>query len=263
MSEIALAKLVPALTVSAVFVWLTLRRRMLRLNGALAAASMGLWVLFWAGWPWLLPLFFFFLSSVFIGKWNKKRLGAADSKQGRPRDFWQVWCNGGVYAVLATGAAGPSAEWALPLMVLSLAVSTADTWASEIGQYFRQTTWDVLRWQQVPVGLSGGVSWAGTLAGLAGAAAMALLGTALLPAPTLTQTGWIALGGFTGMVIDSLLGAGLQARYRDATSNALSDQSGPDSRRISGYRWMNNDAVNWWSNVLTVLLNFPLLAWCD
>ncbi len=246
------------LAFSALFVWYTRRRKALSTGGALAAAAVGLWVLWWAGPRWLLPLFFFFVSGTLLGRRTNGRSSAVDTKHGQPRDAWQVLCNGGIYAVLSTLIrVWPASDIPETLMALSLAVSTSDTWSSEIGQYFRQKTVDILRWKPVPPGLSGGVSGAGTLGGLAGAAAMALLCSILMydglePKFVLD----ITAGGFAGMLSDSLLGAGLQARYQNEPGGAWSDQAGPAGRLYSGLRWMTNDAVNFWSNALTTLAGY-------
>lgn len=233
------------------FVWYTRRKRALTLDGALSAAAVGLWVLWFAGPLWLLPLFFFFITGTLLGRLSKGRPSAADAKHGKPRDYRQVLCNGGIFAALATAAAGAYREQALLFMCVSMAVSTSDTWSSEIGQYFRQKTWDILRWRPVPVGLSGGVSLAGTLGGLAGAAALAVFGSLLiaghLDAFLLFR---ITSAGFSGMLLDSLFGAGLQARYRDPETGSLSDQQSTGNALFSGYRWLGNDAVNLWSNAV-------------
>lgn len=247
-----IALLGAGLLFATLFVGYTRRKKALTTGGALSAAAAGLWVLWFAGPQWLLPLFFFFISGTLLGRLTRRRPSAGDAKHGRPRDHWQVLCNGGIYAVLATFVA----DWpgSAVLMALSLAVSNSDTWSSEIGQFFRQKTVDILRWRRVPPGLSGGVSAAGTLGGLAGAATMALLCNFLLCKEL--DAGLIlrlTAGGFAGMVLDSLLGAGLQARYQAALTGELSDRPGPDMRLYSGIRWMSNDGVNFWSNALVTL----------
>ncbi len=252
MNERFITLLLPGIAFAILFVWYTRRKNALTPDGALAAAFSGLWVLWFAGPLWLLPLFFFFISSTLLGKLVKSQSNATDVKHGQARDYRQVLCNGGIYTLLATWAKGPQSEQILLLMALSVAVSTADTWSSEIGQYFRQKTWDILRWKPVPAGLSGGVSAAGTAGGFAGALALAI-GCNFLISKQLDfkLVCFVTTGGFAGMLLDSLLGAGLQARYQDQQTGALSDQPAGYRHLVSGLPWMSNDAVNLWSNVLS------------
>jgi uncharacterized protein (TIGR00297 family) len=233
------------------FSFLTIRRKALTPGGALAASAVGLCVLFNAGWIWLLPLFLFFLTSTMLGKLTKSWKLQSDPKHGKPRDYKQVLCNGGIYAVLAVWAPNPQV---LTAMAISMAVSTADTWSSELGMYFRGNTFDILRRKPVPVGLSGGVSWQGSAAGLTGGLLIALLCSTMLYD---TLNGYfiaaVTLSGFAGMTTDSLLGAGFQARYRNQ-NGLLSDTPEKTSDLYSGFRLITNDAVNLLSNVLTTIL---------
>jgi uncharacterized protein (TIGR00297 family) len=245
--------LIIGLILSAAFIYVTVRRRSLTLSGAFTAAAIGCWVIWFAGPVWLIPLFFFFLSGTLLSRLNKGSRTAADAKAGQPRDAVQVLCNGGIYALLATWAATPDAFWYLGGMLASIAVSTSDTWASETGIYFRRATWDMLRWKRVPVGLSGGVSDAGSLGGLAGAAAMAAVGFLLLQKETLFLS--VLSAGFGGMLLDSLLGAAFQARYL-LKNGGLSDTPDGHSGPASGLYWMTNDAVNLLSNIIATF------TWC-
>ncbi|MBB4080650.1 uncharacterized protein (TIGR00297 family) [Lewinella aquimaris] len=212
-------------------------RGSLTVGGALAAVVIGVVVAYCAGVEWLLPLFVFFLSSGLIGRLLPVELEAGDAKDKQPRDLVQVLCNGGIYGLLAL-LGGPQ-----ELMLVTMAVASSDTWASEIGKYFRQPTYDILRLRRVPPGLSGGVSVAGTLGGAAGAASVAMLAFLLLANADTTVVLRIAAVGFFGMLLDSLLGAGLQARY-DHPERGLSDTRRAGSRLSSGYNWMTNDLVN-------------------
>jgi uncharacterized membrane protein len=65
--------------------------------------------------------------------------------------------------------------------------------------------------------------------------------------------------GWWGMLLDSVLGAGLQARYRDAKGR-LSDRPGPGYRLVGGWQYMTNDVVNLLAFTLTVLLAYSSSA---
>lgn len=246
-----------AVVVAFLFARFTIRRQVLTADGAVTAACLGLWVLFFSSsilslWPLLL----FFITSILLGRLSKRRAVTSDAKHGQARDYRQVICNGGIYAVVV--ALSQSASFLrggdIPLFIAltiaaqaSLAISTADTWASEIGIYFRGKTYDIWRWRPTPVGLSGGVSWAGTLGGLAGSATLAGLGFG--PFGTyLPLFLMVVAAGFAGMLLDSLLGATLQGRYRNEETGAATDIATPVLQ--SGYRWMSNDGVNLLSNIL-------------
>lgn len=244
--------LLPGLAAALAFSVFTIKRKSLSPDGALAASLLGLSVLVCVSAKYLLPLFFFFISSVLLGRLAKRRSIVSDVKHGKARDYRQVLCNGGIYGALAILFAFNGLQWLLALMAVSIAVSTADTWSSEIGMYCRGRTFDILRTKSVPPGLSGGVSVQGTAGGLAGAFCVAVLCSyvmagAFIPVFILLVTA----AGFGGMILDSLLGAGLQARYRDPSTGALSDIISPGAVLHSGWSWMSNDAVNFWSNALT------------
>jgi uncharacterized protein (TIGR00297 family) len=242
------------LVFAVLFVKYTVRRGALTPGGALTAAVLGLWVLTFAGWEWLFPLFFFFGTSTAMGRLARGRADRAEAKHGRARDHWQVLCNGGIFGLVATDMPhnflhGPGLVAAA--MAFTMAVSTADTWSSELGIYFRGKTYDVLRWRPLPVGVSGGVSGPGTLAGLVGAAVMALL-CDFISDGKLDPLFWglVTLTGFGGMLLDSVLGAGWQAKYRKPGEGEIVEEPDASAPLVSGLRWLDNDAVNLVSNAV-------------
>ena len=230
---------------AALFAGWTVRGGKLTAGGAAAAVILAGVVTGFAGVVWLVPLFVFFLSSVAIGRWLPVEQDAGDKKDARPRDAIQVFCNGGTYGFLALAGGAPT------LLLVAMAVATADTWASEVGKYFGQPTYDILRLRRVPPGLSGGVSAAGTVAGAVGAALLANCGWMLDDSFTFKDLLRVAGWGFAGMLLDSVLGSALQARYRDA-GGVLTDRAGEDHVLVRGYSWMSNDAVNLASILVTV-----------
>ncbi|QGW29060.1 DUF92 domain-containing protein [Phnomibacter ginsenosidimutans] len=212
-----------------------------------------------AGWAlvvgWVVVLF---VSGTALGK--LPRSNHSDAKMGRPRDWVQVLANGGIAAVLLLLHAATGHSSLLWAAWISLAVSNADTWSSEIGQWAGGKVVDILRWQQLTAGVSGGVSWQGTVGGAIGAGAIA--GLAWLGTDeSLSQILIIAFLGFSGMLFDSVLGSLAQAKYA-SPGGSWSDQP-PFAMAKSpqrGWAWMTNDAVNWLSNLLLVTV-YLLFYW--
>jgi uncharacterized protein (TIGR00297 family) len=227
---------------------------MLTQGGALLAVGMGLWVIYQCGYEYLLPLFVFFISSTLLGKLLKIKSISSDQKHGKPRDAFQVFCNGGIYTLLPGCIGwGFANQFSIELaMFASLSVSTADTWASEIGIFLRGRTYDILRLRPIAVGTSGGVSLGGTLGGLLGAVCLSSLGMFFFKSDVPLKVVFfpIAIAGFIGMLLDSVLGALVQARYQDPETGAITDIPVPGARLYSGVAWMTNDWVNLISNVL-------------
>jgi uncharacterized protein (TIGR00297 family) len=247
-----------ALPFAVLFVLLTVRKGWLTLGGAVAASLLGVWVIFFQGLLWLLPLVVFFISSTLLGKVLRSHSSTSDAKQGQPRDATQVFANGGIYGLAA--ALLPTAEAQL-IMALSMTVATADTWASEIGIALKGRTYDILGFQRVPVGLSGGISAGGTLGAAGGSMLLGVVCALLLQAstPLLIMAGILAGLGLAGMFVDSVLGSLLQARYQ-GPNGMLQDHSSKGALLVSGAAWMSNDAVNLTSNVLIAGLALWLMA---
>ena len=254
------------------FVWWTVRRGSLTWSGALTAVILGCLVTYRQGPVYLLPLVLFFASSTLIGKVFPSSSESGDAKHGRGRDHVQVLANGGIYALLLLLPVSlfrdddmlylyaPNPEL---YALIAVAVATADTWSSEIGQYFKRTTYDIVRWRKVPVGLSGGISGVGTLAGLAGALFIAVSTEWLIPrtGPGLYFGGFpIIAFGFLGMLIDSVLGSLLQVTYRDGPTDQLLDVPTEHSVISSGYAWATNDVINVLAIAITVALAMLVVA---
>jgi uncharacterized protein (TIGR00297 family) len=231
------------------FAWLSVRKGWLTLGGAVSAALLGCAVVWTQGAQWLVPLLVFFASSTMLGKFTRGTRPTSDAKHGRPRDAEQVWSNGGVYLAAALLLPGDMAHLG---MIVSMAVATADTWASEIGMAVSGRTLDLRTGRIVAPGLSGGISMAGTMGAVTGALLLALAAGALLRT-TPSHLAQIAAWGVAGMVLDSLLGAWFQVRYR-AADGSWRDQPGEGPTLQRGLAWMTNDLVNLLSIALITAL---------
>ena len=166
-------------------------------------------------------------------------------EKGDERDAGQVIANGGVFAAAALGyVLAPSPVW-YAIGAGALAASTADTWATEVGTLAGADPVSIISWQKVPPGTSGGVSLIGTAGGVGGALFISAVSAfANWPVPFTA----VALGGLAGTLVDSLLGATLQARrWCDVCSKSterLVHSCGTKARHAGGLAGLDNDAVN-------------------
>lgn len=210
-------------------------------GGAAAALVVGAAVAAGIGIRGLALLLAFFVSASLL-----TRAEGRDPREAGGRTARQVIANGGVAAV--AGLAG----WDTALAG-ALAAATADTWATELGRRSRRPPRLITTGTPVAPGTSGGVTVLGTLGGVAGALGLGLL-HATLWHRGIILSGPVAIAGVAGMVVDSLLGAGAQARFRCATCGAEYERADPacHGRPVyeRGVAWLDNDVVNGWATLV-------------
>ena len=114
------------------------------------------------------------------------------------------------------------------------AAVASDTFSSELGILSKNKPRLITApWRVVPPGTNGGVTLTGLLAGLFGALIIAVTSTALLPfcqswtvQSKLQYTFGVTLAGFCGTLLDSYLGAVLQASVVDTHSGKVVEGDG-------------------------------------
>jgi uncharacterized protein (TIGR00297 family) len=229
-------------------------------GGALAALLVGGVTLAIAGWQGALVLFAFFIPSTLlsrIGKARKREL--TDIGKTGPRDAWQVVANGGV-AALALLFAPHYGALAFAAFAGAFAAASADTWGTEIGTLARGKPRSILTFQEIPTGLSGGITVQGTLAECAGAGVVAFVAAlvhvgAFLP---------VFAAGVAGAVVDSALGATAQAlRYCPACERRCETNPhscGRPTVVIRGLNFLENDAVNFAATLTGALCAFAIMT---
>jgi uncharacterized protein (TIGR00297 family) len=228
------------------------RVRALSSSGALAATAVGGSVVAGSGIRGGGMVLAFFITSTLLG-----RLPAGDhleQRRGRERDAVQVMANGGVAAILALASSLPREPTRSLFMSGfggAVATAAADTWATEIGSRSGTQPRSIVTLQPTVRGASGGVTVAGLVASAVAATLIGLMASA--PVASATRHPFpraipIALGGFTGALVDSALGATVQeVRFCDScfveTEERL-HRCGANTRVIRGARWCDNDTVN-------------------
>lgn len=217
-------------------------------GGAIAAVALGT-ITIAAGWSWGTLLVAFFVSSAVlsrIGDETKQQRTASVIAKGKERDAVQVLANGGVFGMAALlWLLLPSPAW-LALGAGGLAAATADTWGTEVGTLAAAPPRMITSWEAVPHGTSGAISAAGMTATVCGAAFIGLLaGVAQWPADIAVAA---VLGGVSGALVDSFLGARLQARRHCPSCETPTERHvhhcGTRTNEAGGVLWLDNDVVN-------------------
>jgi uncharacterized protein (TIGR00297 family) len=234
--------------------YLAYRARSLDHNGALASIVVGTVIFGLGGWEWAVLLLTFFITSSGLSRAFKNRKREADEKyaKGGRRDAGQVFGNGGIATLFAAlHYFFPAAAWPWLGFAASLAAVNADTWATELGVLNPTPPRLITGLRKVvEKGTSGGVSLTGTLASLAGAAAIGLPAAVLAPAGIDWSIFWtVTLAGLAGSLFDSLLGATVQAIYycpacQKETERHPTHGCGTGTTKIRGLTWLDNDWVN-------------------
>jgi len=176
----------------------------------------------------LIAVFLLTWVTTRLGHRRKRQLGTAEAGSGRSAS--QVVANVGIAA--AAALVGLASRHETPWLLASaaaLAEAAADTSSSEVGQAISDSAYLITDFRPVPVGMNGGISVPGTVAGIAAAVAVAVV------CGTTRMIAWhwllpVAAAGALGMFVDSFLGATLERR-----------------------RLLNNDAVNLLSTIVAAL----------
>lgn len=243
---------------------LSWKGKQLTVHGAIAEFFVGMGITWPLGFGALFTMLFFFVAAGLVGKATKPLRSEASQlqKKGGTRDAAQVFANGGLALLSALLYAYAPSPVFLVMFGASVSESMADTMAGEIGILSKEIPVSVLTGKPMPKGESGAVTTLGLLASLVSALLCAMVWQSSLLYP-----GWHAAKGvavvtscaFLGGVFDSVLGATCQALYRDEERGKLTerdhDSQGKPLELEKGLRWMDNDMVNFLSNLFATCLS--------
>lgn len=240
-------------------------KKSLSTNGFIGAVLLGVSLYYFGGFYfWILMISFSFSSSVFtkFGESTKKVLDDINEKGGQ-RDYIQVIANGLLGFIFGFLYFVTHKEMFIIALATSFAASNADTWASELGVLSKMEPVSIINFKKIQKGVSGGVSVFGTISSLTGALFIALIfyvGYIIkfgLNSKLLSYAVIVSVSGFLGSIIDSLIGASFQAKYRCIVCGKTTEKKchhGENTVLEEGISCLNNDAVNFVSGLSACLL---------
>lgn len=236
------------------------KKRSLSKSGVVMTMIVGCFVFYFLGLPgWMTLIVFFATCTVLtkIARPKSKKVADGIQKKGGCRDYMQVIANGAP-ATLCAILYGLTGKYIfIVLFGAAMAESNADTWAGEIGILSEVPPVMITTLQPVPPGLSGGVTILGTVGCLAGSVVIALTWYIGFSSAAIADAVVIAISGFVGGMMDSLMGATLQGHYWDTDREQITEhesRNGKKYKLVRGIKWMDNDMVNLMSNASAILM---------
>ena len=214
-------------------------------SGTFAAGNMGGMVIIFSDWKHIIPFLIFFIAGSITSKLQP-------TSSGSGRNAIQVISNGIIALIMLLIFSLTQSEIYLTGFLVSLSISLCDTISSDVGTFMKGSTYDIITWKPVQVGVSGGISFTGTIAGLMSSILFAISAGFMYDINT-SNLFMIVAGGVAGMITDSILGSKWQSRY--LLHGKITEEKSEKALYHSGYQWLDNNMVNLVSNLLVSLLS--------
>ncbi len=241
------------------------KKESLSLSGMISAVILGTALYYFGGLFFSTILVAFFISSSLLTKYRKgfkKKFEDMNEKSGK-RDYTQVVANGLLGLIYALMFFVTQKHLFVLAYASAFAASNADTWASELGVLSRNNPISILSFKRIERGMSGGVSMLGIIASALGAIFIGVIFTLGYLFKFGTDTAWLkmfalcSLSGFAGSLVDSLMGASLQAKYRCIICDKYTEKRvhhEKETIKVGGIEFINNDVVNFTSALITTFI---------
>ncbi len=235
--------------------------RAITFRGFIAAAVLGTVLFIFGGWLCFLSLVLFFILGSLtshIGRMKKKDAVLLHEHSGA-RGASQVMANGLPSLIMAVSFYFSDMEGFLVAAIACFAGAAADTFSSEIGMLSKKMPVSILNFKPIQRGLSGGITSLGIAAGFLGAILISLTGVYKFGFKIVINS---VISGIVCSIVDSLLGAAIQAKYIIPSDDSLTERSDKDGfplELVHGVRWINNNVVNFISIFICGMLS--MLLW--
>ena len=197
----------------ALFSWLPIMTKIGWINAGFLGTM--LWgCLSWKGW--LSIVFYLIFGSLVtkIGYKYKSKKGIAEKRGGRrgAENVWGSAATGLFFAIMIKFNIG-NLDILKVAFASSFSAKLGDTFGSEIGKRFGQSTFLITTLRKVEKGTEGGISFEGTLASIFGSSIMAFVIFKLGLISSYLQFFIVSISGFLATLVESIIGAVFQEKY--------------------------------------------------
>ena len=201
--------------------YFSLKLKFLSAKGSIATFILA-WMIFYLGdLKWTVPILTFFVLSSLLSKIRVIINPKVDSHfpKSEVRDHYQVLANGGFPGLVILSNQYLISELFYIIYVSAIAAVCADTWATEIGNMTNVKTYDIISFNIIEQGVSGGVSIIGLGGALLGSIVISISASPWLNSDILLII--ITLSGMLACIFDSILGSTIQSKFACKVCNQI------------------------------------------
>ena len=241
-----------------------LRKNALTVFATITAACIVILISFCTSYREVIFLAVSYLVLVVIDALTEKKsekIVADVHKKHGARTVVQLLANGGAATVAVILYKVFKNEAFLYVYVVCVIEACADSIASDIGVLSKKPPVSILTFKRVQTGLSGGVSLLGLSASLVGCVFMAALSLICIGFGV-KNFALMAVIPFFGMILDSVIGASLQVKYKCAKCGKYTERAehcGEKTVYAGGIRFLDNSAVNLLTNIITGIIGYIIV----
>jgi len=228
----------------------------------LVATLLGVSLFVFGGWLSCAALILFFLLGSIVSRIGRNKKASAHALHGQrgARTVAQVLANGLPSLIFAAFYYFTGFKSCLLAVLVCFAAAAADTFSSEIGMLSKKEPVSILTFKPIQQGLSGGITLLGFLGAAIGASTVSVLAISIFGIKGVLV---IIVAGVFSSAIDSVLGAAFQAKFQvqSESNEELAQQlterkslDGTPVKLVHGFRWINNDVVNFVSVLICGLI---------
>lgn len=248
-----------AIVLASFISFISYKIRILTMSGSMMTFLLATVVYGFGELKWTLPIFTFFILSSLLSKFRIGKNSEVENyfEKSEVRDHWQVIANGGFAGILVIINKFFNNDIYYLMYLASIASVCADTWSTEIGTMRKNRTFNILNFHEMQQGISGGVSFIGTLGGFCGALVIALSGINWIDRDYVFVLVLISIIGLMGSIFDSVIGILIQAQYKCVVCSKITEKQfhcGQQSSYHKGIKIFNNDLVNFSTSLFGALI---------
>ena len=201
----------------------------------------------------------FFTFGIFTDKIKKKHKNNSRKRKsdykGSPRNYRQVLANSLAAVCCSIMFFITEKHIFVICFIAAFAEALADTTASGIGS-LSDKAYDPFRMRLCRAGLSGGMSFIGTLSSIVAAAIISLIACSF-GMLSIIESVIVTIAAFLGGVFDSMLGSLLQIKFKCSVCGEIVEHHThcyTPTVKHSGIRFIDNNAVNFISTIFASVL---------